>query len=285
MYNVYEPYPYFINTPIYNPYNAYNLYKPYPCPYYITSTNEMEYDSKSNFLQSANLYDDGSIQLKDYGPEPFVVNIEKATKQNNTYRTALWTGSYLQLTLMSIKVGEDIGLEVHPLLDQFIRIEEGQGLIKMGDSKHTLNFQKNVYDDFAFIIPAGKWHNLINTGDIPINLYSIYAPPQHPAGTVHETKADAAEENHDNYVQNGQRSHRQNKEFTPSELAQYDGTMGKPAYVAVKGIVYDVSNNSSWIEAAHYGLTAGKDLSPQFESCHGVLSNLANIPNVGVLKG
>ena len=160
MYNVYEPYPYFVNTPMYNPYNTYNVYKPYPCPYYITSTNEMEYDSKSNFLQSANPYDDGLIQLKDYGPEPFVVNIEKATKQNNTYRTALWTGSHLQLTLMSINVGEDIGLEVHPFLDQFIRIEEGQGLVKMGDNKYTLNFQKNVYDNFAFIIPAGKWHNL-----------------------------------------------------------------------------------------------------------------------------
>ncbi|MBW9152182.1 cupin domain-containing protein [Clostridium estertheticum] len=203
MYNVYEPYPYFVNTPMYN------LYKPYPCPYYInvpmyTPTNEMEYDSRFDFLQSANPYDNGLIQLKDYGAEPFVINIDKATKQNNTYRTALWTGSHLQLTLMSINVGEDIGLEVHPFLDQFIRIEEGQGLVKMGDSKYNLDFQRNVYDDFAFIIPAGKWHNLINTGDIPIKLYSIYAPPQHPHGTVHETKADAAaEENHDNHFQNG----------------------------------------------------------------------------------
>jgi mannose-6-phosphate isomerase-like protein (cupin superfamily) len=138
------------------------------------------------------------IKLKDYGPEPFVVNIEQATKQNNTFRTALWTGNHLQLTLMSIDVGEDIGLEVHPNLDQFIRIEEGQGLVKMGDKKDKLDFQTKVYDDYAFIIPAGKWHNLINTGHKPIKLYSIYAPPQHPYGTVHETKADseAAEGNH-----------------------------------------------------------------------------------------
>ena len=99
---------------------------------------------------------------------------------------------------MSINVGEDIGLEVHQNLDQFIRIEEGEGLVKMGDSKYNLDFQRKVYDDFAFIIPAGKWHNLINTGDKPIKLYSIYAPPQHPHGTVHETKSTAqvAEKDH-----------------------------------------------------------------------------------------
>ncbi|WP_330389510.1 cupin domain-containing protein [Geosporobacter ferrireducens] len=137
---------------------------------------------------------------KDYGPKPFVVNIEEATKQNNTFRTALWTGSHLQLTLMSINVGEDIGLEIHPNLDQFIRIEEGQGLVKMGDRKDRLDFQEKVYDDFAIIIPAGKWHNLINTGCKPLKLYSIYAPPQHPHGTVHETKAIAeTAEGHHNH--------------------------------------------------------------------------------------
>jgi mannose-6-phosphate isomerase-like protein (cupin superfamily) len=104
----------------------------------------------------------------------------------------------LQLTLMSIRVGGDIGLEIHPNVDQFIRIEEGQGIVKMGDRKDRLDFQERVYDDFAFIIPAGKWHNLINTGNKPIKLYSIYAPPQHPHGTVHKTKAiaQAAEESH-----------------------------------------------------------------------------------------
>jgi len=128
------------------------------------------------------------IKLKDYGPEPFVVNIEKAAEQNNTFRTALWTGKHLQLTLMSINVGEDIGLEMHPDVDQFIRIEEGQGLVKMGSSKDKLDFQTNVREDYIIIIPAGKWHNLINTGNKPIKLYSIYAPPEHPHGTVHVTK-------------------------------------------------------------------------------------------------
>jgi mannose-6-phosphate isomerase-like protein (cupin superfamily) len=136
------------------------------------------------------------IELRDYGPEPFVVNINEAAKQNNTYRTALWTGCHLQLTLMSINVGDDIGLEVHPNVDQFLRIEEGQGLVKMGDSKFNLNFQRNVYDDYAIFIPAGKWHNLINTGYKPIKLYSIYAPPNHPHGIVQKIKpiTEAVEE-------------------------------------------------------------------------------------------
>jgi len=142
--------------------------------------------------------DDSISKLKDYGPEPFVINIEEAAKQNNNFRTALWTGAHLQVTLMSIDVGGDIGLEIHPNLDQFIRIEEGQGIVKMGSRKDKLDFQQKVKSDYAFIIPAGTWHNLINTGNRPIKLYSIYAPPQHPRGTVHKTKADAeaAEEHH-----------------------------------------------------------------------------------------
>ncbi len=128
---------------------------------------------------------------QDYGKEPFVVNINEAAKQNNTYRTALWTGDQLQVTLMSLNVNEDIGLEMHPDVDQFLRIEQGQGIVQMGKSKDHLDFEKNVYDDFAIMIPAGTWHNLTNTGNIPLKLYSIYAPPNHPFGTVHVTKSDA----------------------------------------------------------------------------------------------
>ncbi|ETT54317.1 cupin [Paenibacillus odorifer] len=132
-----------------------------------------------------------NIKLKDYGSSPFVVNIDQATKQNNTFRTALWTGKHFQVTLMSINVGDDIGLEVHPTTDQFIRIEEGQGLVQMGNSKDNLDFRAMAYDDYAIMIPAGKWHNVTNTGNIPLKVYVIYAPPEHPYGTVHETKAVA----------------------------------------------------------------------------------------------
>ncbi len=131
----------------------------------------------------------------DYGSEPFVVNISRAARQNRSFRTALWTGEHLQLTLMCIPVGGEIGLESHPNLDQFLRIEEGNGFVKMGPRRDDLSYQRNVCENHGVFIPAGTWHNLINTGHKPIKLYSIYAPPQHPKGTVHETKAaaDAAE--------------------------------------------------------------------------------------------
>lgn len=136
--------------------------------------------------------------LKDYGPRPLVLNIEKAAEQNNTFRTAIWTGSHLQVTLMSINVGEEIGLENHPNVDQFLRVEEGRGLVKMGYRREDMNMQAEVSEDDAIIVPAGTWHNIINTGTEPLKLYSIYAPPQHPHGTVHVTKADAmaAEQSH-----------------------------------------------------------------------------------------
>jgi mannose-6-phosphate isomerase-like protein (cupin superfamily) len=136
----------------------------------------------------------GYARVTDHGPEPFVININEASKQNKTYRTALWTGKHLQVTLMSIKPGEDIGLEIHPHVDQFLRIEQGEGIVQMGKRKNNLNFVRRVSDDFAIMVPAGTWHNVTNTGKNPLKLYSIYAPPQHPRGTVHVTKADAMNE-------------------------------------------------------------------------------------------
>lgn len=132
-----------------------------------------------------------NIILKDYGGDPLVVNIEEASKQNAAYRTAFWTGGHLQVTLMSLMPGEDIGLEVHPNTDQFLRIEEGEGLVQMGNSQNNLYFQQRVEEDYAILVPAGTWHNLTNTGNKPLKLYSIYAPPEHPFGTVHETKQAA----------------------------------------------------------------------------------------------
>ncbi|MCY8839328.1 cupin domain-containing protein [Bacillus atrophaeus] len=173
-------YPYFVNVPIYN--NGRSVY--------WTISNEMEQANRFGYLRS--LHEDRNLLIIDSGPKPFVVNINKATKQNNTFRTALWTGKHFQVTLMSLGIGEDIGLEIHPNVDQFLRIEQGRGIIKMGKSKENLNFQRNVYDDYAIVVPAGTWHNVINTGNIPLKLYSIYAPPNHPFGTVHVTKADAA---------------------------------------------------------------------------------------------
>ncbi len=169
----------------------------YPCPYFAEpNIYEEDYfnDSKPSrppFSVKNPIEGECYTRLKDYGPDPFVINIEDATEQNNNFRRALWTGKHLQLTLMSIGVGEDIGLENHPHTDQFLRIEEGQGLVQMGDRRDRLDFQKEVKKDYAIFVPAGKWHNLTNTGRRPIKLYSIYAPPEHPHGTVHKSKKDA----------------------------------------------------------------------------------------------
>lgn len=134
----------------------------------------------------------------DHGPQPYVVNIEELTISNDTFRTAAWTGANMQMTLMAIQPGEDIGLEVHTDHDQFLRVEQGLGLVQMGASEDTLDFEANVEGDDAIFVPAGTWHNVTNTGDAPLKLYSIYAPAEHPHGTVHATKAeaDAAEAEH-----------------------------------------------------------------------------------------
>lgn len=125
---------------------------------------------------------------QDYGKKPLVINIDKVTKDNPYYRRTLWTGEHLQLTLMSIPPQGEIGLEIHPDVDQFICIESGCGVAKMGENQGKLNKVLKVNRNFAIIVPAGTWHNIINTGTIPLKLYSIYAPPQHPFGTVHETR-------------------------------------------------------------------------------------------------
>ena len=124
----------------------------------------------------------------DHGSQPFVIDINKATIHNDTYRTAIWTGQHLQLTVMSIPVGEDIGLEMHPNVDQFLRIEDGQGLVRMGNSRDHLYIHQPVFHDSAIFIPAGTWHNVANTGRTPLKLYSIYAPPNHRHGVRQQTK-------------------------------------------------------------------------------------------------
>lgn len=168
----------------------------YQNPYYNAYQNPCPCTAQGMYYMHGTGYGSSSPVIKDYGPDPFVINIEEAVSQNNTFRTALWTGKHLQVTLMSIRPGEDIGLEMHPDVDQFIRIEDGHGFVMMGDSRDRLDFQRYVDDDYIIVVPAGKWHNLVNTGNKPLKLYSIYAPPEHPHGTVHQTKAEAEAAGH-----------------------------------------------------------------------------------------
>lgn len=123
----------------------------------------------------------------------FVDDIEKLTTENKDFRRVLYTGQNLQLVLMAIPPGEEIGEEVHDDRDQFFRVEKGKGEVLI-DGKRS-----KIEDDDAIIVPAGARHNVVNTGDEPLKVYTLYGPPEHRDGTVHKTKAeaDAAEEHFD----------------------------------------------------------------------------------------
>ena len=132
-----------------------------------------------------------TIPTTDHGGEPFVADIEATTLENENFRTTLWTGKHLQLTVMSIPVGDDIGLEVHEENDQFLRVESGKGRVQMGPKEDDLNFDREVEDDYIVLVPAGTWHNITNIGDEALKVYALYGPPDHVKGTVHVTKEDA----------------------------------------------------------------------------------------------
>ena len=137
----------------------------------------------------------------DLGKKPWVTNIEDDTLKNENFRTTKWTGEFFQMTLMSLDKEEEVGLEVHQDVDQFIRIEQGKARVIMGESKDDLNQEWLAEDDFAIFIPAGFWHNIINVGNEELKLYSIYAKPEHPKGTVHKTYDEAMEdEEHHNHA-------------------------------------------------------------------------------------
>ncbi|WP_131106256.1 cupin domain-containing protein [Ornithinimicrobium sufpigmenti] len=131
------------------------------------------------------------MSVTDNGPRPNAFNIEAETRANTTYRTVAWTGKYLQVTLMSIPAGESIGLEVHPETDQFLRLDAGKGRCVMGPAEDDLTFEQEVTDGWSIQVPAGMWHDVINTGDEPLQIYAIYAPVHHAAGVVHETAEDS----------------------------------------------------------------------------------------------
>ncbi len=127
----------------------------------------------------------------------WVGNVERETLENTNFRTVLFTGDRVQLTVMRLGPGEEIGVEMHDHLDQFLRIEQGSARVTFGPSAEQVDEEHEVEDDWAIIVPGGVWHNVINTGDGQLKLYSIYAPPEHPDGTVHETKAEADAAEHD----------------------------------------------------------------------------------------
>lgn len=115
----------------------------------------------------------------------YITNIEDTTEQNENFRQVLFTGPHSQLVVMSLLPNEEIGMEVHTV-DQFIRIEEGEGKAILNGEEHQIS------EDFAIVIPAGTEHNIINTSsEEKMKLYTIYSPPQHRDGTIHKTRAEA----------------------------------------------------------------------------------------------
>lgn len=123
----------------------------------------------------------------------YVSNILKETLENENFRKVLSTNQYSQLVVMTLQPGEDIGMEVHSDVDQFIRIEEGKGKAVLNDQEYEIE------DDYAVVIPAGTEHNIVNTSDEKMRLYTIYSPAEHPDGTIHATKEDAMNDEHDHH--------------------------------------------------------------------------------------
>lgn len=117
----------------------------------------------------------------------YIANIEELTLENSNFRKVLYTGKYAQLVVMCLKPGEEIGEEIHDDVDQFFRVDAGKGKVIINGKEYT------VEDGFAIIVPAGAKHNVINTGNEDLKLYTLYSPPNHPDGTVHKDKAEADE--------------------------------------------------------------------------------------------
>ena len=127
----------------------------------------------------------------------WIGDIEKTTLDNEHFRAVVFTGGHTQLTVMRLLPGEEIGWEMHDHLDQFLRIESGEAELDLGRTGDAVDETHPVSDDWAFIVPAGTWHNVRNTGSTDVKLYSLYSPPEHPDGTVHRTKAEADADEHD----------------------------------------------------------------------------------------
>lgn len=126
----------------------------------------------------------------DYGGKPFVVNIKDMSHANNDFRRSLWTGNNLQMTLMNINAGEDIGAEIHSQTDQIIIVANGHGVFLYGDSLEHLDNQTPLFKHSTIFIPEKTYHNIVNTSNVPLTLISIYAPPNHPFGTVQKEKQE-----------------------------------------------------------------------------------------------
>lgn len=145
----------------------------------MANDNEMNNNTTHNNNSTSNLNN------------PRIINIERETLTNTNFRKEIWTGKHLQVTVMCIPAGGDIGLERHDNIDQFIRVESGIATVYMGKTKQDIKLVGRADNSSAILIPAGTWHNILNRQNRPLKVYSIYAPPKHPVGTIHKTKFES----------------------------------------------------------------------------------------------
>ena len=131
---------------------------------------------------------------KTYQISGGVVSLCKATLYNNYFRRELWTAELLQITVMAIPVGGEVGKEIHEDLDQMLVVEQGSAAVFMGESEEMLSFVGEATEGSGILVPAGTYHNVLNDGRVPLKMFSVYAPPKHPVGTLQRTKADADRE-------------------------------------------------------------------------------------------
>lgn len=128
---------------------------------------------------------------RDCGSGPYIIPVEECAVKNMDFRRAVWTGCRMQMTLMCIPPCGEVGVEMHEDTDQLIRVEQGAAMMKLGRGRCCMERQSRLCQGEAVFVPMGTWHNIVNVGDCPLKLSSVYAPPHHPAGTVHHTREDA----------------------------------------------------------------------------------------------
>ncbi len=153
----------------------------------------MNFYNDRHYNRLNNDYDSDGRRKTDFGGEPHVTNICKETGDNSCFRRALWTGTHLQTTLMSVSCGEEIGWETHSCADQMICIVEGKGIVRMSMCSCGRDIERQLLPGDAVFIPAGTRHSVSNNGRCALKLFSVYAPPQHPYGTIHRTASEAEE--------------------------------------------------------------------------------------------
>jgi mannose-6-phosphate isomerase-like protein (cupin superfamily) len=121
----------------------------------------------------------------------WVGNVGETVRASSYFRQVVFTGHEMQLVVMTLQPGEDIGLEVHDHVEQFIRVESGRATVTLGPSEHEITEAHDIAAGWAVVVPAGTWHNVLNSGGGDLQLSTIYGPPQHADGTIHKTRAEA----------------------------------------------------------------------------------------------